>query len=82
MKKILLTLLLLSEIGFSGVLEAIEDACQRNVAEACYELGAIHKGDDGILINLNKSKIYYIKACELGHDKSCSELEKIKIENE
>ena len=82
MKKIILTLLLLSEIGFSGVLEAMEDACESNVAEACYELGTIYKGNDGILIDLTKSKIYYAKACELGHDKSCSKLEKIKIENE
>ena len=82
MKKIILTLLLLSEIGFSGVLEAMEDACERNVAEACYELGALYNEEDGILIDLAKSKIYYTEACELGHDKSCSELDKIKVSNE
>ena len=80
MMKIISVLLLLSAVSFAGVLEAMEDACERNVAEACYELGSIYQGNDGIPKDEIKADKYLAKACDLGHEKSCKKLKKINIQ--
>jgi len=79
MMKIICALSCLSVVSFAGVLEAMEDACERNVAEACYELGSIYQGNDGIPADDEKADKYLTKACELGHDKSCLKWKKISI---
>jgi len=78
--KFVYILLLLSGMTVASVLTAMDDACKNNVAEACYELGSIYLGNDGIPADFEESKKYLTKACDLNHDKSCLMLEKINIE--
>lgn len=77
--KLLYILLACATISSASVLSAMDDACTNNVAEACYEIGAIYLGDDGIPTDLEKSKGYLTKACNLNFDKACSLLEKMNI---
>ena len=79
MIKIVCTLLCVSAVSFAGMIEAMEDACERNVAVACYELGSLYQGNDGIPADAAKVDKYLTKACDLGHDKSCLKSKKINI---
>jgi len=65
---------LLSASEFS----AMNEACDRGVSTACYELGTIFNGEEGIKPNPEKAEYYLKKACELDHDKACKVLETLQ----
>lgn len=59
-------------------LSAMEDACDRGMSNACYELSSIYSGEDGLNKDLQKALFYLRKSCELDHDKACLVLEKLE----
>ena len=77
MKQAIITIILFTSSICASELTQMENACEHFVSEACYELGKIYSGDDGFIANLKKSKIFYKKACDLDHAKSCLLLEKM-----
>ena len=62
----------------SSELTTMQDACERNISDACYNLGAIYSGEDGLKPQLEKSKYYLKKACELDNDMACVLLDKVQ----
>jgi len=76
--KFLMLIFFMSVMGFASELTAMQDACKRSQSEACYELGAIYSGEDGLKPQLKKSEYYLKKACELDHDKACKLLESVQ----
>lgn len=78
MKKLLLFLALMQTILFASELTAMQDACEHNMSDACYDLGAIYSGEDGLKPQLEKSKHYLQKACELDDDKACKLLDEVQ----
>jgi len=78
MKKILITLSLLIISISASELTAMQDACERGMSGACYELGSIFSGEEGLKPQLEKSELYLKKACELDHDKACQLLDTVQ----
>ena len=84
MKKLLLLLIFMDTFIIASELTAMQDACENNMAGACWELGTIYSGEEeGLKPQLEKSEYYLQKACELDDDKSCKLLAKVqeKISN-
>ena len=78
MKKLLLFLALVHTSLFASELTDMQDACERNMAGACWELGTIYSGEEGLKPQLEKSEYYLQKACELDNDKACRLLDKVQ----
>ena len=74
--KILLHFIILTYSIFASELTTMQDACERGISEACYELATIYNGSDGLIKQIKKAQKYYTKACDLNNDKACSILEK------
>ena len=75
--KFFYAVLILSIITLASEMEAMQNACERGISEACYQLGSIYSGLDGLKPDIEKTKMYYRKACDLDHDKSCLYLEQL-----
>ena len=79
MKKLLLFLALVHTSLFASELTDMQDACERNMAGACWELGTIYSGEEeGLKAQLEKSEYYLQKACELDFDKACQLLDRVQ----
>lgn len=77
MKKIFL-LLILGTALFASEFSAMNDACDRGISRACYDLGSIFSGEDGLKENPKMAIRYLKKACELDNDKACKKLEQFQ----
>jgi len=78
--KFIITIIILYTINVeASELSAMKNACSQFVSEACYELGKIYSGEDGLIAHPEKSREYYKKACDLGHDKACLSLDPVRI---
>ncbi len=67
--------------GFPSEIEAMQKACKRDVATACYELGILYeKGLTGEK-NITKSNLFFTKACDINFDKACKKLDYLKERN-
>lgn len=52
------------------------NACDNKaMPTACYELGKLYEEGLGVDKDLNRSKVYYKKACNLDFQRACSTLE-------
>ena len=78
MKKLLLFIALVQTFIMASELTAMQDACENHMAGACWELGTIYSGEEGLKPQLEKSKFYLQKACELDYDKACQLLDKVQ----
>ena len=56
-------------------LSSMQNACENGMSEACYELGFIFSGEDGLKKDDSQAFFYLKKACELDHDRACKALE-------
>lgn len=74
------TFFVFATISFASGLTAMENACERGVAEACFGLGVIYSEENGLKIDLEKAKTYYTQACDLNEDRACVALEKLSSE--
>ena len=70
-KKLVIIFVLLPIVIYTSELTEMENACNRGVAEACYELGMIYNGINNLKKDTEKAKIFYEKACDLDYDKAC-----------
>ena len=75
--KFLMLIFFMSVMGFASEFSAMEKACDRKVATACYELGSLYEEGLGVEANSTKAKEYYNKACENEFDKACLSIENI-----
>ena len=75
--KLLILIFMLVSVHASE-LTTMQDACERNISDACYNLGAIYSGEDELKPQLKKSKYYLKKACELDNDAACELLDKVQ----
>jgi len=75
MKKILFIFMGISSLIFSSEFQAMDNACENNVAEACEELGYLYRYGQGVEQNSVKAREYYVHACEYGFQKACKVLD-------
>ena len=78
MKYLFITILIVQTFTFSSELTAMQNACERNISEICYDLGAIFSGEDGLKPQLMKSQYYLQKACSLNHIQACTLLDEVE----
>ena len=62
----------------SKQMQAVYNACDNNIATACFELGELYREGVGVDSDLSIAKAYYIKACDGGFDQACFKLEKLQ----
>ena len=76
MKKLLLTIMLLTGISLSaGEFENNKKACDNNDSNACSALGTIYElGNGGIKQDYAKAIELYVKACDGGSAVGCANL--------
>jgi len=60
---------------YASELSEMQKACDNNSVDACYELGELYSGADGLKQDKEKMKKYLNKACQLGKDKACEKLD-------
>jgi TPR repeat protein len=64
----------------STSMKAMEKACQRHVATACYEFGILYEEGIGVKKDIEKAKAYYSQACKDGYDKACTNAKKLQTD--
>ena len=62
-------------------LTSMKNACENGMSEACYELGSIFTGEDGLQKDYTKALFYLRKSCELDNDKACNAIEILEANN-
>ena len=62
-------------------MQAMQRACDRKVATACYEFGLLYEEGIGVKSDIGKAKEYYMKACDNGFDKACKRYKKLQSGN-
>jgi len=67
-----------SILASASELTSMQNACESGMSSACYELGSIFSGEEGLKPQLEKSEHYLKKACELDHDKACQLLDTVQ----
>ena len=86
MKNLLLSLFIItasfaSDITyFTSQIVGVQQACERNVATACFEYGVLLEKGLSVKKNIKMAKSFYMKACNNGYDEACRAFE--KLENE
>ena len=78
MKNIIWVCIWNSVVIFASEFQAMENACDNNVAEACEELGYLHQHGQGVEKDIVKAKEYYVRACEYGFQKACKLLDDLE----
>ncbi len=78
MKYLFITIITVQTLTFASELTAMQDACEHNISDICYNLGAIFSGEDGLKPQLKKSQYYLQKACTLNHLKACTLLDEVE----
>lgn len=76
MKKILEIYICSSIFMFASEFSAMQKACEKKMATACYELGLVYENGFSGDKNTTKAKLYYMDACQYGYDKACNALDK------
>lgn len=77
MKKIFI-FFILNNILFSSEFQAIQQACDKKVATACFEFGLLNEKGLGVEQNSTKAINYFTKGCEYGYDNACKALDRLK----
>jgi TPR repeat protein len=87
MKKFLWALVIISgcfaeenDDALSTSMKAMQKACQRHVATACYEFGILYEEGIGVKKDIEKAKAYYKQACEDGYEKACRSGQKVQAD--
>ena len=83
MQYIIPFVLLLSTLSFSAEYRKVlklEQACERKIQGACYELGYLYEKGLRVTQNLSIAKKYYKKSCDYGNDTACKDFENIEMQ--
>lgn len=75
--KFLLVIILIN-VASASEFTAMQEACDNQIATACYEFGFLYETGVWVDKDMNKAKEYYLKSCEYGYDKACVILDKSK----
>ena len=61
----------------SQEMQAMQKACSKKVATACYEFGLLYEEGIGVKSDIGKAKEYYMQACNNGFDKACKRYKRL-----
>jgi TPR repeat protein len=61
-------------------MKAMQKACERHVATACYEFGILYEEGIGVNKDIEKAMAYYRQACEDGYDKACTSAKRVQAD--